>query len=335
MPVAAPHARPRDVLVVKPSSLGDVVHTLPAVHALKAHWPDARIHWVVNDEWSPLLDGNPDLHAVIPFPRRDLRGLSALSGFARWAAKSRANAPDGFDLAVDFQGLLRSVLIAKCCRARHILGLDDAREGAVWFYHGRAAVRHIHHAVDRYLALARMTGADTSDPVCHLPVGTPPVGLSSADITGAVILHPFSRGAGKSLPLPMVAETIRQIAPRRVVLVGAGGPAGQSWPADTLDLLNATSLTELLWVLRHAAAVVSVDSGPMHLAAALPVPLLGLHTWSDPRRVGPWRSDASVWKTGLTIRVADLPCQPDVWCAGESGWDAGLPAAIAAWVRSL
>ena len=325
-------AAPHDVLVVKPSSLGDVIHTLPAVHALKTRWPETRIHWVVNEEWAPLLDGNPDVHAVITFPRRRLRGIGAISGFLRWAAAARATVSDGFDLAIDFQGLLRSALIAKACRARKLLGLDDAREGAGWFYHQRAAVRQIPHAVDRYLALASLAGADTRHPVFPLPAGSPPTGLRPDSLTGAVVLHPFSRGSGKSLPVGMVEETISLLAPRTVVLMGVGGPAGHVWPANTLDLVNRTSLAELVWVMRHAAAVISVDSGPMHLAAALPIPLLGLHTWSDPRKVGPWRPDASVWKSGTIVRVADLNGQADAWCRAPSGWTTGLPTGIADWL---
>jgi ADP-heptose:LPS heptosyltransferase len=80
----------------------------------------------------------------------------------------------------------------------------------------------------------------------------------------------------------------------------------QAWPVNTRDLLNQTTIPQLIFLLRRASAVVTVDSGPMHLAAALDTPLLGIHTWSDPRQVGPYRDGASVWKGGAISRVRDM-----------------------------
>ena len=104
----------RSILIVKPSSLGDIVHTLPAVAAIKAHWPGAHLRWIVNPEWAPLLEGNPHVDEVVIFPRRDFRGVRGLMRIAPWARalRERINA----DLVLDFQGLLRSALIAKLCR---------------------------------------------------------------------------------------------------------------------------------------------------------------------------------------------------------------------------
>ncbi len=337
MPARSSHlpARPADVLVVKPSSFGDIIHTLPAVHALKLGWPDSRLHWVANEEWTPLLEGNPDLHAVIPFPRKNLRGLSAVPGFIHWCRSGRATTPEGgFGLAVDFQGLLRSALIAKGCGGRRILGLSDAREGAGWFYHQTAETKHHLHAVDRYLSLADLAGGDTRTPSFPLPPGQPIDGLDTEMLKDAVLFHPFARGEGKSLPLPMIADTIRAMAPRPVMLIGVGGPGeGAVWPENAMSLLNQTDLPQLIWLLRKGAAMISVDSGPMHLAAALDLPLLSLHTWSDPRKVGPWRKNAWVWKGEHLCQVKDLPSEPPAWCeAAEAGWSGELPQAVAGWL---
>jgi heptosyltransferase I len=110
-----------------------------------------------------------------------------------------------------------------------------------------------------------------------------------------VLLHPFSRGEGKSLPVSAVVAFCGAVD-FPVVLAGRTDAALPELPANTLNLLNRTSLPELIWLLRRAAFTVSVDSGPMHLAAALTDRLLGLHTWSDPCRVGPYRAGAHVWK---------------------------------------
>ena len=321
-----------DLVVVKPSSLGDVVHTLPAVHALKRAFPALRLHWVVNNEWAALLDGNPDLASVIVFPRRELRGLRAAPGFVRWCRSARAVAPGGFDVAADFQGLLRSVLIARGLGARALAGLSDAREGARWFYRQRAGVGGILHAVDRYLALAAALGGDSADPCFPLPSGEAVAGVAPDDLARAVVVHPYSRGAGKSLPDDLAVGLAAGLAPRRVVVVGTRPSPPPHWTDNVLDLANQTNLAHLLWLIRGAATTISVDSGPMHLAAALPRPLLGLHTWSDPRKVGPWRGDAHVWKAGRVVRVADLPAQPEKWCAAQGAWDALLPGQAAAWL---
>jgi ADP-heptose:LPS heptosyltransferase len=322
-------ATARDILVVKPSSFGDVIHTLPAVHSLKQAYPAARFHWVVNPEWAPLLDGNPDLASVITFPRRQLRGWRAIPGFLAWCRQTRALTPGGFDLALDFQGLFRSVLIAKGCRARHTAGLSDAREGSRFLLDSTADVSDIPHAVDRYLALARMLGG-APEATFPLPPGAPVPGLDPAVTRHAILLHPFSRGTGKSLPIDLLDASIRALAPATVILAGMGGPSGHPWPPNTLNLLNQTSIPQLVWLIRHTAATISVDSGPMHLAAAIGKPLLGLHTWSDPRKVGPWIPSSHVWKNGRTLPVAELPAAAD-WCTSACSWLPTLPADIAAW----
>ena len=338
MPATALSARvPADVLVLKPSSFGDIIHTLPAVHFLKTAFPASRFHWVVNPEWAPLLSGNPDLASVIEFPRRTLRGLNAIPGFFRWCARTRAAQPGGaFDLALDFQGLLRSALMAKGCRAKTVFGLSDAREGAGFFYHQTTDTSGHAHAIDRYLALARLAGADTSGPaIFPLPVGEPLPALDPAHVARAIVLHPFARGEGKSLPVETIEAIIHALAPRPVILAGVGGPTDHPWPAGCLSLLGQTSLAQLVWLLRHAGAVVSVDSGPMHLAAALGRPLLGLHTWSDPRAVGPWRPDAHVWKSGQLLRVDALATAAPTWAAAPGQWEPSLPTQVAGWVESI
>ena len=285
---------------MKPSSLGDIVHTLPAVAAIKAHWPDARIRWIVNTEWAPLLDGNPQVDEVVLFPRRDLRGLRGMLRLVPWARTLREQV--SADLVLDFQGLLRSALLSKLCRGQggRILGLSDAREGARHFYDARVDVSGCTHAVDRYLALVRALGIERPAQLAWpLPQGTAPAGLP-AD-SRFVVLHPFSRGKGKSLSVADVTAFCRAVSPMRVILAGR---ADERVPPleNVTDLLNRTTLAELLWLLRRAAFVVSVDSGPLHIAAAITPRLVSIHTWSDPAKVGPYHPDAWIWKDGALFQ---------------------------------
>lgn len=320
----------RHVLVVKPSSLGDIVHTLPAVHALKQAFPGASFHWVVNSAWASLLADNPDIASAPEFPRQAFRRLTAPLTFLQWCRQTRAALPARPDAALDFQGLLRSALIARGLGARSIAGLSDAREGAGRFYRTVVEVDEASHAVDRYLALAAHLGAGRSE-VFHLPAGEPVHSATSGDLGRAVVVHPWSRGQGKSLTPALLDRLAAALAPRPVVIVGMHHQMPPLQGDNVIDLTNRTSLHQLIWVLRHAGAVVSVDSGPMHLASALDVPLLGLHSWSDPRRVGPWRKDAWVWKADRLVRVTELAEIPHPEVCFYN-WPFELAEEIAAWV---
>lgn len=296
---------PRDILIVKPSSLGDVVHTLPCAALLRRAFPGATIRWLVNTEWAPLLAGNPHIDDVIEFPRRNFRGIGGALRIAPWARTLRERVQP--DLILDYQGLLRSALIAKLCRDENtrVLGLGDAREGARFFYDDATDVRGCTHAVERYLALTRDVAGATNDgqPLeWPLPDGAPPNGFPVRE--PFIVLHPFSRGAGKSLAAGQVAQFCRALAPHHIVLAGRTTTALP--PIENItDLLNATDLLELIWLLRHARFIVSVDSGPMHIAAALTSRLVSIHTWSDPAKVGPYRGDAWVWKDGRVFQQRD------------------------------
>ncbi len=312
---------PAHLLVLKPSSLGDIVHTLPAVAALRARFPRTRITWMVNPEWAPLLEGNPHINDTLIFPRADFRGPAGWLRFWRWRAGLRRRLQP--DLAADFQGLLRTALVARAFRGTPVHGLSDAREGARFFQTRTVRVDAGAHAVERYLALASALGAATDNvPRFDLPSGTPPPLPLPAE--PFVVLHPFSRGRGKSLT-PEAATAFCRTLGKPVVLVGRADAPATAFPDNVTNLLNRTSLPELIWLLRHAAFVVSVDSGPMHLAAAVTDKLLGIHTWSDPCRVGPYRTGAHVWKGRAFFPALD----PASSAAGSSLPDADDAKAMA------
>ena len=294
----------RRVLVVKPSSLGDIVHTLPAVHLVKRTWPWVEVVWLVNPEFAPLLEGNPDVGEVVMFPRGEFRGLRGMGRFAGWLRGLRERV-GAVDLALDFQGLLRSGLMSRASGAGEAVGMSDSREGARWFHGHVVPVDSGAHAVERNLAMVRALGVD--GPVeFKLPEGSEPAGLGAAAAGGYVLLHPFSRGEGKSLSREQVRLFCEAMGARTVVVVGrlTGGPL--ALPEGSVDLVNGTTLPELAWLMRRAVYTVSVDSGPMHMAAALSARVLGIHTWSDPRKVGPWDREAHVWKAGRFMKCGEL-----------------------------
>ena len=296
---------PLKILIIKPSSLGDVVHTLPAVAAIRDAKPDSEITWVINPEWAPLLRGNRDIDHVHIFPRGEFSGFGAAGRLLPWMRETRRLQPD---VALDFQGLFRSALIAKISGAKRILGMSDAREGSRLFYTEVARVDRREHAVDRYLKLAEAFGA-SSDLRFPIPTGDQ---LPRFDaFPGFVVLHPFARGRNKSIRIDVILEFCRALAPARVVVVGKSSRKF-STSENCVDLSNQTSLLQLIWLLRAAAFVISVDSGPMHVAAAVTTNLVSIHTRTDPRRVGPYNEAATIWKNGKLIRVADLASVADL-----------------------
>jgi ADP-heptose:LPS heptosyltransferase len=142
-----------------------------------------------------------------------------------------------------------------------------------------------------------------------IPTGDQPPRFDA--FPGFVVLHPYARGRNKSIGANVILEFCRALAPARVVVVGKSGRRFSA-PENCVDLTNQTTLLQLVWLLRAAAFVISVDSGPMHVAAAVTMNLVSIHTWTDPRRVGPYNDAAIIWKNGKLCRVADLESATDL-----------------------
>jgi ADP-heptose:LPS heptosyltransferase len=278
------------------------VHTLPAVAAIREAHPQAEITWVINPEWATLLRGNPDVDHLHIFPRGDFRGLSAPASLLPWLKKTRTLRPD---VALDFQGLLRSAMIGRISHAREFWGMSDGREGSRLFYHHVARVNRRAHAVERYLKLAEAFGATIQEPL-RFPLPTGDALPRFDTYPPFVLLHPFSRGAGKSLGNAVIRNFCDALAPVRVVVVGKSSRRIAE-PDNCVNLANQTSLLQLIWVIRAARFIISVDSGPMHIAAAVTSRLISIHTWSDPRSVGPYNPDAWIWRRGELARMRDFP----------------------------
>ncbi len=249
-----------------------------------------------------LLRGNHDIDHVHIFPRGEFRGLGAPRSLLPWIKKTLRLQPD---VAIDFQGLLRSALIARYCGAREVFGLSDSREGARFFYKKIARVERRSHAVERYLKLAEATGAPVPESLRFpLPSGDPLPRFD--DYPPFILLHPFARGRGKSLSDRVVEEFALACRPTRVVVVGKSPLRLPEPPENCIDLSNQTSLLQLVWLIRAARFVVSVDSGPMHIAAAITNNLIAIHHRTDPRRVGPYNAEAWIWRNGQLRQMQDF-----------------------------
>jgi ADP-heptose:LPS heptosyltransferase len=287
------------LLLIKPGSFGDVIHALPCAAAIRQAAPKIRLTWLVDERWQSLLAGNPHIDETIIFPRQRFRGLGGKLASIPWAFGLRRLQPD---VALDLQGLLRSGLMARLSGAKRIVGLSDAREGARFFHSEITTVVPGEHAVRRYLRSLEKIGIPSpANPEFWLPAGDKP---SKIKVDAPyVLLHPFARGEGKSLSAAQVTTLCRALQPLPVVVAGMG--ESPDLPENAVNTLNRTSISELIWLIRAARFVISVDSGPMHIAAAVQTPLLSIHTWSDPRLVGPFNESAWIWQGG-EIRPQNL-----------------------------
>ena len=300
-------SHPRSILLIKPGSMGDVIHSLPVASAIHNAWPDSEITWIVDPRWKPLLDGNPSIFKTLDFPRQSFRGLAGKVRAVRWYSELSQLRPD---LVVDLQGLFRSGLMAKAAGAAKVVGLSDAREFASLFYTTSVDVGRNQHAVRRYLQCLPALGIEIPEKIEF--TFNELKQYECPTIQGNyIVVHPFARGANKSLEpeaVNVLIAGLANVANCRVVLVGVG-EISSDFGSSVVNLLGKTSLRDLISVLRGARFVVSVDSGPMHLAAGLSIPVLGIHTWSDPRLVGPYSENAWIWQGG-EIRRQDLTRTP-------------------------
>jgi len=265
---------PASILVVRLSALGDILHTLPAVATLGHSFPGAQITWAVKPQWSVLLRDNPFVAKVLPieWPR---------GGLGR------------FDLAIDFQGLLKSAAVARVSRANRVVGFAEPREsGAKLFYTARVATR-ARHVVERNLELAAAVGAGRTRVEFPVPDCAPEGELPEGDF---VLASPLAGWKAKQWPAACYTRLAALIRDRWGWPLVLNCAAGEQ---DTLAgirgcLLNVTSVAGLIGVTRRARAVVGLDSGPMHLAAALGKPGAAIFGPTDPERNGPYSDTITV-----------------------------------------
>jgi len=279
------------ILAVRLSAMGDIIHALPAVASLKHSFPGSRVTWVVEPRWAPLLEGNPFVDRIVLLDR-------TARGLARGWGELRA---ERFDFAVDFQGLIKSALVACAARTERVYGFDraQAREPlAAMFYSDKVAAPAVHR-VDRNLELAAATGASTALHSFPLPPGRAEGDLPSGPF---VLASPLSGWRAKQWPLEYYARLAQRLRRENVPLVLNGPPAERGVLEGVPDtLLHLSSIEGLIDATRRAAAVVGVDSGPLHLAAALSKPGVAIFGPTDPAQTGPYGGSFTVLRSAQAV----------------------------------
>jgi heptosyltransferase-1 len=286
------------ILVVRLGSMGDVIAALPAVASLKHSIPHSKITWVIDPKWSLLLDGNPYVDSVVHLDRRTFTGLRQA-----W----RELRAERFDFAVDFQGLVKSALVATLARPERIFGFnaESARESAAsWFYSTKVPIRS-YHAVDRNLDLAAAAGASNILRTFPLPPGAPEAELPQDDF---VLASPLAGWGAKQWPL----EYYEQLAQRLRSECGMPLVVDAPHPLHIQSTkAHVSRLPGLIHATRRAAAVVGLDSGPLHLAAALGKPGVAIYGPTEPARHGPYGGTIAVLRSPDAVTRYRRTPEPD------------------------
>jgi heptosyltransferase-1 len=279
------------ILVVRLGAMGDVIHTLPAVASLKHSHPGSRLIWAVEPRWAPLLDGNPFVDRVLPIrrdsPRNIFESFRALRG-------------ERYDFAVDFQGLIKSALVASLAGPERIFGFDNSqlRERAAGLFYSNKTVSASAHIVDRNLDLAAAAGASGALRSFPLPPGQSQGELPSGDF---VLACPLAGWRSKQWPTAYYRALAARLRRELAIPLVLNGPAGADFSDIPEALIHTSGLPGLIYATRRATAVIGVDSGPLHLAAALGKPGIAIFGPTDPARNGPYGGSLRVLRSPSAV----------------------------------
>jgi len=324
------------ILLVKLSAIGDVVHTLPALAALRKRYPDAHLSWLVDEAASDLLCSHPMLNEVIIYPRRRFGEFS--SNLRQWPrlikeARSFINylRSKSYDVVIDFQGLLKSGVLTWLSRGTCKLGFAGGREGSSIFLTDKLPCYDPdEHAVLRYLRLASHLDADIEKPEFPLAIGKADTEKASQLLEEAgagncriLCLNPGATWETKRWAPKGFAKVADSCFERwDMVTIIIGGPGDKILASNiamfakhpVIDFTGRTSLRTLTALYQRVGAVVSTDTGPMHLAAAAGAPLVALFGPTAPWRTGPFGRQQQVIRLGLLCSPCFKRYCPDPIC---------------------
>jgi lipopolysaccharide heptosyltransferase I len=283
------------LLVVRLGSLGDLVHTLPAVAALRRAHPEAEIDWLVDGVHEEFLTLVPPISSVVTLSGRTV---------GAWLDVRRRLRARRYDVAADFQGLVKSAALARLSGARRVMGFDRRalREPAAAFFYGeRVDVGARGHVIEKNQRLAGALGAEPGPLEFPLrAIDSEAARAVEAQVGRAyALMNPGAAWPNKRWPPDRFGRLAHWLHThhglRSVVLWGPGeGAAAEAVAASSNDaavVAPETRLPDLVAIARGAGLIVSGDTGPMHIAAAVGVPTVALFGPSNPARNGPWRSD--------------------------------------------
>jgi len=307
------------ILIIKLGAVGDVIHTLPVLETLRYCFPQAHIGWAVEETAAPIVEGNPALSELIPLSRKNLRGVSGLLYFRGWL---RALCEKRFDTALDAHNLFKSGVIAYGSGASIRIGFKKFREGNFLFMNRwiKPASRY-RHAVEKYLCLLEPLGIQEAQWVVRFPLNWRPQGADRIERFWAqegfdrpgikndavVAINPGASWPSKRwMPDRYARVADRLVKEHGVRILIAWGP-GERALADGVArsmsekavIAPETDLKQLTALIKRCRLLVTGDTGPLHIAAALEVPTVSLFGPSDPARNGPYGHGHAIVRSPL------------------------------------
>jgi len=303
MPFHFDPSRLRRLLIVKMSSIGDVVHALPVAVALRRRYPQAHISWAAEEWTAPLLHGHPAIDRIVVFPTMRWGCFGPRWVQSYWRAVQRLR-DASYDVSIDLQGLLKSAVVALLSEAPLRIGVHEQREGAQlvsW-----AMPRHCGrlHVAEDYLRCAEFLGAAPTPVSFALPVQ--PEARASIDQKLAeidvpeeprlIVINPSASVAWRTWPVEQWARVANALSTAGTIIL-VGGSAQKAVHADVArragravyDLTGRTTLPELVALLDRCAIHIAPDTGSAHIAAALGRPVVGLYGPTTTWRKAPYR----------------------------------------------
>ncbi|MCI0499157.1 MAG: glycosyltransferase family 9 protein [Planctomycetales bacterium] len=327
--------RYRNILIIKPSALGDIVHALPVLSSLRASFPQARLTWMVRREFAPLLRCAEGLDNIILFDRKQISGwYRSVSGFAALCDARKQLKAGQFDLVLDLQGLLRSALFAWMTGCAERVGMKEARECANLF-HTRVVDRPAGtvHLLDYYHAILEQVGAAERLTECALSVPQSDEdssrqklrhnGLGSKQF---LVLVPGSAHASKCWPPQRFAAAAETLCGQFGWGAAAVGTAGDKPAIEAIrryssipiaDLAGQTSIPELIALFQLAGAVISNDTGPGHIALTTRTPTVLVFGPTNPLRLGPYRRPECIAAVEPDKRGYAVKSSNPAYCIGQ------------------
>jgi heptosyltransferase I len=324
--------RARRIALIKPSALGDIIHSLPVLDALRQRFPDSRITWVVNGSYEPLLLGHPCLDETLAVDRQGMKKSVGAALTTTWNLFRRLR-QGRFDLVIDMQGLLRSGLMTAATGALRRVGLGTAREGARFFYTDMIPTPFgfDEHAVDRNWRVADAFGAGHLPKRFEVPIPALARDWATSQLRDCprpwLALGVGARWLTKRWPpesFAVLAQRAQKHFGGAILMIGAADetPLARQVVARLSgpwrDFTGRTTLPQLAALLERVDAMVSNDTGPLHLAAALGRPVVAPYTCTQVRRHGPYGAmrgavESSVWCQGSYIKKCSrLECMPEL-----------------------
>ena len=302
-------SRVERLLILKLSSIGDVVHALPTASAIKRAFPSLRITWAIEEWTAPLVAGHPAVDRIVVFPTMVKWPSSPAHWVRRLTAAVRELRSEPYDVCLDLQGLARSAALALLSRSPLRVARAGQREGAHLVSFGVPLPAKAVHAVDEYLSVARWLGAPVDLVSFSVPLPRP-----AAETADALLA---ARGVGPDRPIIVVNPSAAQRwknwpAERWVVVMDALGDCGAvvligtaaQAPAHAeiaaaaacrpIDLTGRTTLAEAIALVDRAALHLAPDTGTVHIADAVGTPVVAVYGPSRPWRVGPYRQTANI-----------------------------------------